>query len=402
MARAAGKSRDDGDEGVTPPLAAKGSGRVAPSLDVEILKFISAHRSAASTDERFGALALKIFEHQFANNVFYRKFCQAEGGTPGRLAGWKDIPAMPAAGFKELVLTAFPQKKAVKIFRTSGTTSARFPRAAAGLEAPAAKSSADTSCGAHFFDTLALYEAALAPAFESHLLPDGAECAFFFIMASPEEAPHSSLSHMMGVVNRLFSRPRGKFYVKRDALLFDALVADLRAVRKRALLLSTAFSLKTFLDALAARKIRLKLLPGSRLMETGGFKGRVKEVSKAALYEACGDRLGIPRTHCVSEYGMTELSSQFYDAEAGRGGKRFFRGPAWTRTVVVDPRTGGEARKGKPGLLRHYDLANRGSVIAVETEDLGRVSGEGFELLGRAPHAASRGCSLAYEALIGG
>ncbi len=358
----------------------------ARALDAEILKFIAAHEARPASEADFAALALKIFHHQYERNVFYRRLCTAEGKTPENLASWKDVPAMPAAGFKELVLASFPRKSAVKIFRTSGTTRG--------------------AKGAHFFDTLKLYEAALVPSFEKHLLPDGAECAFFFLTASPEDAPHSSLSHMMGVVNRRFSRPRGKFYVKGETLLVDALLRDLGAARKKVMLLSTAFALKAFLDALAERNIKLKLPAGSRLMETGGFKGRAKEVSKAALYRACSERLGIKPTHCVSEYGMTELSSQFYDTtllDAVKKIKRasFKAGPAWMRTVVVDPVTGREAKKGRPGLLRHYDLANRGSVMVVETEDLGRAKGEGFELLSRAPGAVIRGCSLAYESLAG-
>ena len=103
---------------------------------------------------------------------------------------------------------------------------------------------------------------------------------------------------------------------------------------------------------------------------------------------------------------MTELSSQMYDTtlwDRTEGVRRrsFKTGPAWLKTLVIDPGTGEEAKKGKAGLLRHFDLANRGSVLAVQTEDLGRSAGEGFELLGRAKNADLRGCSLAYEDLLG-
>jgi hypothetical protein len=92
---------------------------------------------------------------------------------------------------------------------------------------------------------------------------------------------------------------------------------------------------------------------------------------------------------------MTELSSQYYASAGGT-----FTGPSWLRTVIIDPRTGREARKGSVGLLRHIDLANRGSVLAVQTEDLGRARGEAFELLGRATGSETRGCSLSYEEFI--
>jgi len=355
----------------------------AAALDRRILSFIRRYALADRAPEaEFEALALDLFAYQFERNPFYRRLSIADGKEPGSVGSWKAVPAMPVAGFKELVLASFPKTKAVRVFRTSGTTSG--------------------ARGAHFFDTLALYEAALLPAFRRHLLPDGASCRFFFLTASPEEAPYSSLSHMMGVVNRALSRPRGKFYVKKDDILFERLVEDLRADKKPVAVLTTAFALKAFLDRLTAARISFRLPRGSRLMETGGFKGRARAVSKRSLYAGVAKRLGIPAEFCVSEYGMTELSSQFYDAMAGRKGARFFRGPAWMRTLVVDPATGREARKGRPGLLRHCDLANRGSVAVVETEDLGRASESGFELLGRAPGAASRGCSLAYEALIRG
>jgi hypothetical protein len=251
--------------------------------------------------------------------------------------------------------------------------------------------------GEHFFDTLKIYEASILPPFQKYLLPDRAECLFFFLMASPREAPHSSLSYMMRVVNERFGGGKGKFYVVKGSILYEKLLKDLKAAAgKKIALCATAFSLKSFLDFMKAKKASLCLKEGSRLMETGGFKGETKEISKRALYAGCERLLGIPRKFCISEYGMTELSSQCY-ARAKDG---IFKGPAWFRTLVIDPRTGREARRGAVGLLRHFDLANRGSVMAIQTEDIGRTKGEGFELLGRSPGADLRGCSLNYEEFL--
>jgi hypothetical protein len=350
----------------------------AKNLDLEIIHFIRAHIDLPAPEKAFEALAFKIFEYQFENSANYRHFCEAEGKNPGRLKSWKEIPAMPAMGFKELVLATFPIKKAVRVFKTSGTTG--------------------EICGAHFFDTLKLYRASAVPTFKKYLLPDKRKIPIFCLMASPKEARSSSLSWMMGLLG-------GEFYFKNGKALFDLLEAKLAKTRGPVVLCATAFLLKAFLDGLSARKIFLKLPPGSRLMETGGFKGKTKEISKQALYRLCDRHLGIPKDFCVSEYGMTELSSQFYDTTLRDKifkikREPFKEGPAWTRTLVMDPRTGVEVKKGKVGVLRHFDLANRGSVMAVQTEDLGRAKGDGFELLGRAPKADLRGCSLSYEEFL--
>ncbi len=354
----------------------------ARALDRAILSFIGRYAAARPPDGEFGALALRLFEHQVRHNPAYRKFCEGRGVRSGRVRDWRGIPAMPASGFRELKVAAFPASRARKVFWTSGTTAA--------------------ARGRHFLDTLKLYEASLVPPFERALLPDGASCRFFILIAPPREAPHSSLSHMMGVVARRFSRAAARYSIRGGRSLFDALARDLGRERRPVMLLATAFSLKAFLDHLASHHRKLVLPRGSRLFETGGFKGRAAEVSKTRLYRMTARLLGIPSAWCVSEYGMTELSSQFYDAVAGRPAtrRRSMRGPAWTRTLVIDPATGREAPHGRTGLLRHFDLANRGSVIAVDTEDLGRrAPGGGFELLGRVPASERRGCSLAYEEL---
>jgi hypothetical protein len=147
---------------------------------------------------------------------------------------------------------------------------------------------------------------------------------------------------------------------------------------------------------------RVRLPDGSRLMETGGFKGRSREVSRDDLYRALTDRLGVPPERIVNEYGMTELLSQFWEPVLREGTDRRRRhvGPPWVRTRVLDPVTLEDVAAGEPGLLCHLDLANVGSVAAVLTEDLGVAVEDGFRLLGRAPGAEPRGCSLALEELL--
>ena len=131
-------------------------------------------------------------------------------------------------------------------------------------------------------------------------------------------------------------------------------------------------------------------------METGGYKGRSRELPKAALHADLSRRLGLPLSGIICEYGMSELSSQAYDlaADAQNPLDRLFRFPPWCRFQIIDPETGRPCPERSPGLLRILDLANVASVIAVQTEDLAIQRGDGFELIGRAAKAEARGCSL--------
>ena len=161
-----------------------------------------------------------------------------------------------------------------------------------------------------------------------------------------------------------------------------------------------------FFDAVAER---FQLPEGCVILETGGFKGRSREVERSELYSLFAERLGVPPTHCLAEYGMSEMASQFYDTtllDHSRGVARESRKaslPQLLRTRVLDPVTNEDAAPGQPGVLVHYDVANLNSVLAIQTEDWGYAMGDGdgsvdgFVLLGRAPGAALRGCSLTAE-----
>ena len=133
-------------------------------------------------------------------------------------------------------------------------------------------------------------------------------------------------------------------------------------------------------------------------METGGYKGRSREVSQRELHRLIRERLGVETV--VNEYGMTELSTQFYDTRPGSNIKDV---PHWARVQIIDPGTGTEAAVGQPGMIRVFDLANIGSAMCVQTEDLGvRHADGGFEVRGRVPGAEVRGCSLNAESLAVG
>lgn len=236
------------------------------------------------------------------------------------------------------------------------------------------------------------------------LLADGARLRYLNLVPDPRARPHSSLGHMMGVVTHERGDGAGGWYLRDDELDADAFVRDARraiAGGAAVCVATTAFALVALLDALTARGIVLALPPGSRVMETGGFKGRTRVVERRALYAAASARLGVPTDAIVAEYGMTELSSQYYDAFAARARvePRVKVAPPWLRAIVVD----GDGRplpRGVVGAIRHVDLANRGSVIAIETEDLGALVDDGLLLLGREQGAELRGCSLDAETLL--
>jgi hypothetical protein len=165
------------------------------------------------------------------------------------------------------------------------------------------------------------------------------------------------------------------------------------------LLLGTAFSFVHLLDSLTQQNLRFQLPPGSRVMETGGYKGRSRALPKAELHALITERLGVPPSHLVCEYGMSELSSQAYDLVLGPASDpgavvRCFHFPPWARAQIISPETGHEVTDGETGLIRVFDLANVFSVMAIQTDDLGIRHDDGFELIGRAELAEPRGCSL--------
>ena len=150
---------------------------------------------------------------------------------------------------------------------------------------------------------------------------------------------------------------------------------------------------------MARLNVQFNLPFGSRIMETGGFKGRVRELSRGDFYPILSEAFGIPAFNIVNEYGMTELSSQFYDRSLrDQASSDWKAGPEWCRAICVDPETGDEVPVGEPGLIRIVDLANVGSVIALQTEDVGIAAADGsFRVLGRVGQAQLRGCSLAMD-----
>jgi hypothetical protein len=233
------------------------------------------------------------------------------------------------------------------------------------------------------------------------MLADGARPRFVNLVPDPGRHPHSSLGYMMARVGEHFGNGRSSFYLRDDGIDRDALRRDLAEAHAAAVpvcIAGTAFAFASLVDAFADGSF--PCAAGSRVMETGGFKGREHAVSRDDLYVRIAGLFAIDEGAIVAEYGMTELTSQFYDAPSSRAhAVRVKSGPPWLRTLVVDER-GGVVPFGEVGFLRHVDLANRSSVVAIQTEDRGYETAGGFVLLGRDVDAPLRGCSLDAEDLL--
>ena len=336
-------------------------------------------------DTGFNSLALELFRLQFQRNEPYRRICEARAVSPEDAADWSRIPAAPAAAFKELELSCLPPGERTAVFYSSGTTGEQRSR--------------------HFHNdqSLALYRASLTAWFEANVMD--CECRMddwdlAILAPAPEQAPHSSLVHMFEAVRHRLGSPASAFLGQAAAegawgLDLEAATAALQSSVQSArplLLLGTAFMFVRLLDHLAKEGLQLELLPGSRAMETGGYKGRSRALPANQLRALITRRLGIPPARIIREYGMSELSSQAYAGPPGSA--RPFRFPAWARVQIISPETGQEVSEGQTGLIRVFDLANVFSVLAIQTEDLAVRRADGFELLGRAALAEPRGCSL--------
>lgn len=345
---------------------------------------------AGISDETFNRLALEVFAFQCDANPTLKAFAVGRGVRPGLTSRWEDIPAVPAAAFKALPLVTTQPEAVQRVFRTSGTTQ--------GVRR-----------GEHYVRDLLLYQASALPHFEQNLLPDGVRPRFISLIPPAEGVPDSSLSYMTSLMTEAFSAEGGAYFASPTSEIdvpgLEAALDGAAAQRAPVLLMGTAFAFVHWLESVEPRACSWALPEGSRMMETGGFKGRAREVSRAELYTRLSATHGIPTGHIVNEYGMTEMLSQFYEpvlrCELDTPlDERALVGPPWVRTRILDPATLEDVTPGEPGLLCHTDLANAGSVVTILTEDLGVKQGNGFRVLGRVQGAEPRGCSLALEDVL--
>jgi hypothetical protein len=313
------------------------------------------------TDEAsFERQALAVFHYQAEHVPVYKSYLQMLSIRPESVKHWEDIPYLPISFFKSARVLS-DEKDAELEFTSSGTTGQQASR--------------------HLLADADMYEQSFRKGF-SLFYGSSSEIAILALLPSYLERGGSSLVYMCDKLIRDGSHPLSGFYLDQYDKLHRHLI-QLREQGQPALLIGVSYALLDFFEKYPMD------FPGLLLMETGGMKGRRKEMTRRELHERLCKGSGVGLVH--SEYGMTELLSQAYARREG-----MFESPPWMRVRVReinDPFS--YCRPGQSGGLNIIDLANAWSCAFIESEDLGVVHDDGrFEVLGRYDYAEARGCSL--------
>lgn len=337
---------------------------------------------------RFEPLARKVLRYQWEHVPTLRRYWQERGVEDIETLALDQLVAVPADVFRyvELVSNEGPPTGA---FRTSGTTSGARGQHL-HLEVETYRLSAR-----HHFRACVLEPAGLATTTPR----------FINVVFDPAEVCDSSLSFMVDDFARHFGRePSPRFGLDRSGLDRGLVEDELdRAISAGvpAIVFGTAFALADLMDVSAPRA----LPAGSLCIQTGGFKGKRDALEPSDFFRELASHFKLPAGRVLSEYGMTELSSQLYSdlrrpAETSlAAAQRPLVAPPWCEVRACDPQTLEVLAHGERGLLRFFDLANLSSVALVQTSDEGRITDDGVILYGRSSEVTPRGCSLAIEEL---
>jgi hypothetical protein len=338
----------------------------------------------SSTDAEFDAMALRLFAFQHAHNEAFRRFCQRRGATPRTVKGWRDIPAVPITAFKEVTLSSLPAQEAQRVFMTSGTTRGDVK-------------------GRHYHPSIAVYDRSMTRNFARRFMAGADRLPMAVLFPGEQDLPNSSLAHYLALAVQHFGTGDSQVFVTPQGMDSAGLRAWLRARERTSApcaVLGASYAFVHLMDELRRDDERFRLPAGSRILDTGGYKGHSRELPLEAFYAGLQEHFGVPREHCINMYGMTELSTQLYD-DGNVLVPSVKSGPHWIRSRLLEPLTGREVQLGERGVLAHTDLGNFNAVTTILTEDVGvGVAGGGFLLLGRAEGAEAKGCSLAVEEFV--
>lgn len=313
-----------------------------------------------TSELEFNTLALRVFKFQYEANAVFQKFCKLLDKHPSNVNSLRDIPFIPIEFFKSHDILS-SKEPIVKTFTSSGTTGSQTSK--------------------HFITDLTIYEDSFNIAFQE-FYGNPEDYAILALLPSYLERDGSSLIYMANNLIADSKHPKSGFYLHNLEDLAQTLKA-LDASGQKTLLIGVSFALLDLVDAYSFQ------LENTIVMETGGMKGRRKEMIREELHEILSKGFGVNHIH--SEYGMTELLSQAYS-----NGQGVFNCPKHMKILIRDPEDAlTYLTKGKTGGINVIDLANLNSCSFIATQDLGKqISETDFEILGRFDHSDVRGCNL--------
>ena len=312
------------------------------------------------SQDEFESLSIDIFGYQYKNTLVYREFCDFLGVSPEAVTRLDQIPFLPIEFFKSRKVIS-QDSDADTCFKSSGTTN--------GFTSE------------HYLADLNIYKKSFHKAFESFYGHVGDYC-ILALLPSYLERKDSSLIFMVSELIEKSGHPKSGFYLSD----YERLAQELEQLEEAGtpiLLIGVTFAL---LDMASRFKMSLR---NTIVMETGGMKGRKKEMVREEVHSILKQAWGLSKIH--SEYGMTELLSQAYSKDAG-----LFHCPPWMRVLIRDPEDPLRiVSYGISGGINVIDLANIYSCSFLATQDLGKLHENGeFEVLGRFDHSDIRGCNL--------
>ena len=310
--------------------------------------------------QEFKALSLAVFKHQFKNNKVYRSFCDLLFVHPSSISTIEEIPFLPIQFFKSRkVLSSLDEIQ--ETFTSSGTTGSGTSK--------------------HLVTDINLYKESYLKGF-AHFYGNIEEYTVLALLPNYLERQGSSLVFMVADLIEKSKKAESGFYLDNMQELAEKLI-ELDKNGQKTLLIGVSFAL---LDLIEMQQFNLK---NTIIMETGGMKGRRKELVREELHTILQNGFGVTEIH--SEYGMTELLSQGYSK-----GNGVFETPPWMKILTRDTEDALSINaSGKNGGINVIDLANYNSCSFIATQDLGKVHTNGtFEIIGRFDNSDIRGCNL--------
>ncbi len=312
------------------------------------------------TPEDFKQVAFSVFRHQFENNKVYRSFCDLLYIHPSDVHTLEDIPFLPIEFFKSKKIIS-SLEEVQEVFTSSGTTGSVTSK--------------------HYVTDIEFYKESYLKGF-AHFYGNIEDYAVLALLPNYLERKGSSLVYMVADLIQRSKNKKSGFYLNNIEELAKKLI-KIDQKGQKTLLIGVSFALMGLIE-----KCQFEL-KNTIIMETGGMKGRRKELVRNELHALLQQGFGVKNIH--SEYGMTELLSQGYS-----NGNGVFETPPWMKVITRDPEDALSIQKnGKTGGINIIDLANYNSCAFIATQDLGKVHQNGtFEIIGRFDNSDIRGCNL--------